>query len=197
MTNIRTALLAALALTVPQMALAHTVEGTGNSLYYGFMHPLLGTDHVLAMVAVGIWGSILGRPLLVALPIAFPLMMVVGAVLGLAGVPFPPVEVGIALSAVVLGAVIVFLTRPPLWVALTLVGVFGLFHGYAHGAELSPDGNASAFALGFIAATGMLHGFGILIGEGVKLLPRTDTLYRATGAVISAFGLVFLSSALA
>jgi urease accessory protein len=102
----------------------------------GFMHPLTGWDHLLAMVSVGLWGAYLGRPLIVALPVIFPTVMAFGAFLGMANVPFPPVEIGIGLSVLLLGGVIAFAWRAPIWAACAIVAIFALFHGYAHGKEL-------------------------------------------------------------
>lgn len=119
---------------------------------------------MLAMVAVGIWGAFLGRPLIYALPILFPLLMAVGAVLALAGVPFPPVETGIALSLILLGGAIALKARPKIGLAIAVVATFGLFHGYAHGAELPYAAGAGTYIAGFVTATGLLHGGGIALG---------------------------------
>src|SRR5947207_15357706 len=116
-------------------ALAHTGEGTGG-LLAGLAHPLFGPDHVVAMVAVGLWGAFLGAPAIWVLPIVFPLVMAAGGVIGILGVPLPGVETGIALSAIVLGMMVALAAKPPLPIAAVLVGVFAIFHGYAHGAEL-------------------------------------------------------------
>ena len=127
-------------------ALAHTGE-SGGGFISGFAHPIFGPDHVVAMVAVGLWGAFLGRPAIWLLPVVFPLVMALGGVLGILGVPMPGVETGIAMSAVVLGLMVAFAARPPLWVAAVLVGAFAIFHGYAHGAEL-PDGADAVAYLG-------------------------------------------------
>ncbi|HKA81894.1 MAG TPA: HupE/UreJ family protein, partial [Xanthobacteraceae bacterium] len=116
-------------------AAAHTGSASGGFVG-GFAHPIFGPDHVVAMVAVGLWGAFLGAPAIWLLPIVFPLVMAGGGVLGILGVPLPGVEIGIALSAVVLGLMVALAARPPLWVAAVLVGAFAIFHGHAHGAEL-------------------------------------------------------------
>src|SRR3954454_21205344 len=116
-------------------ALAHTGEGAGGFLG-GLAHPVFGPDHVVAMVAVGLWGAFLGAPAIWLLPVVFPLVMAFGGVLGIMGVPIPAVETGIAASAVVLGLMVALRARPPLWIAAALVGAFAIFHGYAHGREL-------------------------------------------------------------
>ncbi|MEM1049207.1 MAG: HupE/UreJ family protein, partial [Pseudomonadota bacterium] len=149
-------------------ALAHTGEGYGGGFIAGFTHPILGWDHVAAMVAVGLWGAFLGAPAIWILPVIFPLVMALGAVLGIAGIPVPAVETGIALSALVLGLMIVFAVKPPIWVAALIVGAFAIFHGYAHGIELPGTVNAFAYAVGFVISTGLLHLLGIAFGLLVK-----------------------------
>src|SRR5436190_20933136 len=126
-------------LTAASPALAHTGSGSGGFVG-GFTHPVFGPDHVVAMVAVGLWGAFLGAPAIWLLPVVFPLVMAGGGVLGILGVPLPGVEVGIAISAVVLGLMVALAVKPHLAVAAIIVGAFAIFHGYAHGAEL-PDGD--------------------------------------------------------
>src|SRR5229473_218566 len=143
--------------------LAHTGSVSGGFLG-GLAHPVFGPDHVVAMVAVGLWGAFLGAPAIWLLPVVFPLVMALGGVMGILGVPLPGVETAIALSAVVLGLMVALAARPPLWVAAVLVGGFAIFHGHAHGAELPAGANAVAFSVGFVAATGLLHLAGISFG---------------------------------
>lgn len=172
-------------------ASAHSAEGLGGGFTAGFLHPLLGWDHVAAMVAVGLWGAFLGRPAIWLLPVVFPLVMTIGGALGVLGVPLPAVEFGIALSAVLLGAAVAFALRPPLWLAGVLVGVFAIFHGHAHGAELPEGADAVAYSIGFVIATGLLH----LAGIGFGLLARYPAgriAVRAAGSLIAIAGLVFL-----
>ena len=124
------ALLIGAAALTPESALAHSQgEGIPGGFFSGFAHPVLGWDHVIAMVAVGLWGAFLGVPALWLLPIVFPLVMAFGAGLGLLGVPVPAIEVGIAASGVVLGLLILLAAKFPLWLAVTIVGVFAIFHG--------------------------------------------------------------------
>lgn len=179
----------------PALALAHVGQGDiGGGFIAGFTHPLFGLDHVIAMVAVGMWGAQLGQPAIWLLPVTFPTVMALGGVLGAMGVPIPGIEIGIALSAVALGAMVAFSARPPLAVAAVLVGVFAIFHGHAHGAELPESANAIAYSAGFVVATGLLHASGILLGVahrwaiGAKLL-------RAGGALIAMGGVYFLFAA--
>ena len=115
------------------------------------MHPLFGPDHLVAMLAVGLWGAFLGPPAIWLLPIIFPLVMALGGVLGILGIPLPGVELGIALSAIVLGLMVALAARPQLLMAALLVGAFAIFHGYAHGAELPPGNEPVVYFVGFVA----------------------------------------------
>ncbi|QRG08058.1 HupE/UreJ family protein [Xanthobacter dioxanivorans] len=175
-------------------AFAHTGSGVALGLVSGFLHPLTGADHLVAMVAVGLWGAQLGNPAIWVLPVTFPLVMAVGGVLGLLGVPLPFVEPVIALSGIALGVMVALAARPPLWVAAVMVGVFAVFHGYAHGRELPDAADAVAFAAGFVAATGLLHLTGILIGVLVRWEAGARAV-RACGAAIGCVGLYFLLGA--
>ncbi|MFM2065221.1 MAG: hypothetical protein RLZZ584_130 [Pseudomonadota bacterium] len=161
----------------------------------GFLHPVLGWDHVIAMVAVGLWGAFLGAPAIWLLPVVFPTVMAFGGALGVAGVPLPGVETGIALSAVVLGGMIAGAARPPLWVAAVIVGAFAIFHGHAHGTELPQAANALAFSAGFVIATGLLHLGGITFGLLVRW-PAGRLAVRAAGGAIALGGLGFLTGLL-
>jgi urease accessory protein len=171
-------------------AFAHTGDLSGGFLG-GFTHPLFGPDHVVAMVAVGLWGAFLGPPPMFVLPIVFPLVMAVGGVLGIIGVPLPAAELAIAASAIVLGLMVASAARPPLWVAATIVAAFAIFHGYAHGAELPAGMDAAAYSIGFVTATGLLHLAGIALGLTVRW-PAGRMGVRGTGAAIACAGLLFL-----
>ncbi|WP_411287192.1 HupE/UreJ family protein [Phenylobacterium sp.] len=177
-------------------ALAHSGAGLAGGFLSGFQHPLGGLDHLLAMVAVGIWGAFLGRPLIVALPVIFPTVMAVGGVLGMAGLPLPPVELGIALSVVVLGGAIAGAVRAPVWAASLLVAVFAIFHGYAHGQELPSAADPVGYSAGFVLATGLLHLAGIAIGL-VATRPGGALVTRGIGGLIAVAGAYFLVKALA
>ncbi len=189
-------LAAAVVAAVSAPALAHVEAGQATGLLSGFLHPISGLDHVLAMVAVGLWGAILGAPAIWVLPIAFPLVMAMGALLGFLGVPLPGVEYGIAASAILLGAAVAFEVRPPVAFAALLVGVFAIFHGYAHGSELPPGQSALLFSMGFVIATGALHAVGIGIGA---LKGRTwgAAVLRVAGSMVAAGGAFFMWKALA
>lgn len=166
--------------------------GSAGGFPSGLLHPISGLDHVIAMIAVGLWGAQLGNPAIWVLPIAFPLMMAMGASLALMGYPLPGVEIGIALSAIVLGVMVLFEVKPPLAGSILIVAFFALFHGHAHGTELAPEESAILYSLGFVIATGLLHATGIGIGS-VKSLRSGGLALRACGAVVLAVGLFFLS----
>ncbi len=158
----------------------------------GFIHPILGLDHVVAMVAVGLWGAFLGKPAIWVLPVVFPLVMALGGALGVAGVDIPYIEAGIALSGVVIGLAVAFAIRPPLWIAAIIVGAFAIFHGHAHGTELPKSANPLIYSIGFVTGTGLLHLAGIAIGELVRW-PWGKMVVRASGAIIALIGLYFLA----
>ncbi len=172
-------------------AWAHQPQGQAAGFVAGLTHPLSGWDHVLAMVSVGLWGAQLGPPAVWLLPVTFPLVMAFGGFLGLLGVPLPGVEVGIALSALLLGVMVARQARPPPWVAAALVGVFAVFHGHAHGRELPAGQSALLYSLGFVVATGCLHAAGI----GIGLVHRWGwgrIALRVTGAAVALAGAVFV-----
>ena len=188
--------LAAGLLIAPLTALAHVEGAAAGGFLSGLSHPVSGLDHVLAMVAVGLWGAQLGAPAIWLLPVAFPMMMALGGLLGLSGVELPAVELGIALSAVMLGALILGAIRLPLAAALLVVGFFAVFHGHAHGTEMTAGQSAILYSIGFVTATGLLHGLGI----GMGLIHRWDAgrvALRGAGSVVMAGGLFFLWRALA
>jgi urease accessory protein len=176
-------------------AAAHTGGAEGAGFVTGFLHPVLGWDHVAAMVAVGLWGAFLGRPAIWVLPVAFPLVMAVGGVLGVLGLPLPGVETGIAASALVIGLAVALAAKPPLWVAAAVVAAFAVFHGHAHGAEMPVAASPLAYGIGFVLATGLLHGAGIAFGL-LAASPAGRVAVRAAGGVIALAGLGFLTGAL-
>ena len=174
---------------------AHMGTGLPGGFMSGFIHPLTGFDHMLAMVSVGLWGAFLGRPLIIALPVIFPTVMAFGAFLGIANVPFPPVEIGIALSVLLLGGAIAAAWRAPVWAACVIVAIFGLFHGYAHGRELPSAADPIGFAVGFVLSTGLLH----VAGIGIGLLndrPGGIVVTRTLGGIVAAAGIYYLVTAI-
>jgi urease accessory protein len=184
---------AAAALLLPSPVSAHILASEASGFVSGFKHPISGFDHILAMVSVGLWGAQLGVPALWLLPVTFPIVMACGGFLGLIGVPMPGGEIGIALSALLLGTAVMTQWRPPLLAAAVLVGMFALYHGHAHGAELPPGESALLYSVGFVMATGCLH----LIGIGI--LYRWDwgrRALRAAGAGVAMGGVFFLHRSL-
>ncbi len=179
-------------LSISSVAYGHEGGGITGGFISGFVHPILGWDHVAAMVAVGLWGAFLGNPAIWILPVVFPLVMAFGGALGVMGIPIPSIETGIAVSAIVLGAMVAFAVRPPLWVAAILVGVFAIFHGHAHGTELPNAANPLAYSAGFVISTGLLHLSGIAIGLLVRW-PAGKIAVRTCGVIISLAGVGFLS----
>jgi urease accessory protein len=181
-----TGLLALLALT-PVLAQAHPGHGNVHSFAGGFSHPLTGFDHILAMVAVGLWAAQLGGRAMYLVPAAFVGVMTLGGALGMAGVHLPMVEAGIMVSILVLGLLIAAAVRLPAAAGMAIVGLFALFHGHAHGAELPAGATGLTYALGFIAATICLHAVGIGLGLlAQKKLPAPAI--RWAGAAIIAGG---------
>lgn len=180
----------------PASAYAHVQQGEAAGFLTGFLHPISGLDHVLAMVAVGLWGAQLGAPAIWVLPVAFPLVMAMGGMLGLMGVPVPGIEYGIAASAMLLGAAVAFEVRPPIVMAAVLVGIFAVFHGHAHGTELPTGQSALLYSMGFVVATGCLHALGIGIGA-VHCWSWGQKLLRTSGAMVAMGGVFFMWKALA
>jgi urease accessory protein len=179
----------------PTGAFAHIMGDEAGGFISGFEHPISGLDHILAMVSVGLWGAQLGPPAIWLLPVTFPMVMAFGGMLGLLGVPLPGTEIGIALSAIGLGAMVAGEVRPPLWVAAVLVAFFATFHGHAHGTELPPDESGVLYSIGFVVATGLLH----LTGIGIGLINRWkagEVTLRLGGAGVAVAGCVFLWAAL-
>lgn len=189
------ALAGVLVLISASVGSAHTGEGAGGGFVTGLLHPILGWDHVAAMVAVGLWGAFLGPPAIWLLPVTFPLVMAFGGALGVAGVPVPGIETGIAASALVMGLAIAMAFRPPMILAAVVVAFFAIFHGHAHGTEMPSASDPLAYAAGFVIGTGLLH----LIGISFGLLARYDAgvmAIRGMGAVIALAGLGFLTGTL-
>jgi len=177
-------------------ALAHIQQGQAIGFVTGLEHPWSGLDHVLAMIAVGIWGAQLGNPALWLLPVTFPMVMSLGAMMGLLGIPLPGIEIGIAVSAILLGAMVLGEVKPKLYIATVMVGFFAIFHGHAHGTELPPGQSGLLYSMGFVIATGVLHGIGILIGT-IHRWPAGKLVLRGAGAFIAAMGVFFLWQAVA
>lgn len=176
-------------------ALAHTGTGLPGGFVSGFEHPFSGADHLIAMVCVGLWGAFLGRPLIYVLPVIFPTVMVGGAIVGMMGVPLPPVEIGIALSVLVLGGNIALAVKAPVWAASLIVAAFAIFHGYAHGRELPSAADPIGYSMGFVLATGCLHVAGIALGF-LNDRPGGKMATRGAGGLVAVMGVWFLYRAI-
>jgi len=178
----------------PASAYAHPGAGEAGGLVHGFMHPVGGIDHVLAMVAVGAFAALMGGRALWLVPAAFVAMMAFGGVIGFEGVQLPMVEIGIAASVVALGAAVALRWNPSVAVAAGLVGLFAIFHGHAHGAEMPLGASALGYAAGFMIATALLHVAGIVIGVATGLAGRGSLLAtRIGGSAIALAGVGLLA----
>lgn len=179
----------------PATALAHVGSSEAGGFLTGIQHPVSGLDHIIAMLAVGLWGAQLGAPAIWILPVVFPMMMAMGGTLGLMGIPLPGVEVGIAVSAVVLGFMVLTEARVKIQLAMVIVAFFAVFHGHAHGTELPAGQSGLLYSMGFVAATGCLHGVGIAVGL-IHRWQAGKLALRGAGSVVCASGIYFLVRAL-
>lgn len=186
MHNRNSAVLAVILALISAPASAHLLGMHGTGFEAGVIHPFTGLDHLLAMLAVGIWAAQQGGRALWAIPLAFVGMMSLGGVLALTGMQLPMVETGIATSLLVLGLLVAFSARLPIAAGATLAGLFALFHGYAHGIEIPLATSPAGYALGFIAATAALHGIGIVLGKYMK--QGSLPWLQLSGAAVAATG---------
>lgn len=178
----------------PAAALAHPGHDGAGGLAHGFVHPLTGIDHVLAMIAVGVLAAQYGGRALWLVPMSFLVAMAAAGAIGMAGIPVQIVEAGIGLSVVVLGLMIAFQIRPPTLVAMVVVGFFALFHGYAHGSEM-PGGLAGlSFAAGFLGATALLLGAGVGLGLLLQRRTLSRRLIQAGGGAMALVGIAVLAN---
>jgi len=178
-------------LLLPETASAHVRGSDAVGFVTGLLHPVSGLDHVLAMIAVGIWGAQLGQPAVWLLPVTFPMVMALGGMLGLMGIPLPGIEIGIAASAIILGIAVFKEVRPPLAVAAVVVALFAIFHGHAHGTELPEGENGLLYSMGFVIATGSLHATGVCMGL-VHRWSWGQKVLRLAGACVAVAGLLFM-----
>jgi urease accessory protein len=193
----RIAAAAAVLIAMTGAAAAHPGHADPGGLAHGFMHPLGGLDHVLAMVAVGLYAALLGGRALWLVPATFVAVMALGGAAGVAGYALPYTELGIALSVVALGLAVALRVSLPTLAAMALAGVFAVFHGHAHGAEMPQDLSGYAYAAGFLAATALLHGAGIALGLGMGRLSGLDgrRATQAAGGAVALAGLALLVAA--
>jgi urease accessory protein len=186
--------LAAVLMLAPTTAFAHTGAGYAHGFADGFAHPLGGLDHMLAMVTVGILARQLGGRAIWLLPTSFLSLMALGGTFGIAGQSLPWVELGIAASVIVLGTMVALGVKAPLAVAMAIVGLFAIFHGYAHGTAMPLDVSGIAYAAGFMPATALLHvvgiGLGFLIGRISEAHGRLA--YQLGGGVVALAGIAIL-----
>lgn len=177
-------------------AFAHTGVGGTTGFAHGFMHPIGGPDHVLAMVAVGLFAALLGGRALWLVPLSFMAMMAVGGALGMARIDLPLAELGVGLSVVAFGLAIAFRLHVPVAVAMAIVGFFAIFHGHAHGAEMPDTASGLEYAAGFLLATAFLHACGIGLGVALGLLAERQgrRVAQIAGTAIALAGIGILSA---
>jgi urease accessory protein len=174
-------------LAIPAIAQAHEI-GQGSGFNTGFTHPVLGLDHLLAMLSVGILSAQMGGRAIWSVPLAFVGVMLIGGLMGMNAVPFYSVELGIAISVLVLGIALVAEKKLPTWLAMLSVGFFALFHGHAHGTEMPEIGAPALYALGFVTGTAVIHIVGVFIGVFSKSFSSGPQLLRYVGAGIAGIG---------
>lgn len=181
------------ALLMPQLASAHEAVGMQfGSFIGGLAHPVLGIDHFLAMVSVGILSAQIGGRAIWTVPATFVGVMAFGGLLGTIDVGLSAIEVGIACSLLILGVAIAMDRKVPLSAAMTAVGFFAIFHGYAHGAEMPNVAKPIIYSIGFLTGTAVLHLFGVIIGDIARRYVRGKILLRIAGAAIAGIGTAFL-----
>jgi urease accessory protein len=192
--SMRKVLLALLFAVTPSLAFAHVGVGETSGVAHGFLHPVSGIDHILAMVAVGLFAAHLGGRALWLVPLSFVAMMAFGGVLGMSGIGLPFAEIAIGLSVVVLGIILAARVNPPAAIAMALVGLFAIFHGHAHGAEMPETASGLAYGVGFILATALLHaigiGVGMLLGKAGQRYSRT--ISQIAGGAMALAGVAML-----
>ncbi|MDK4734666.1 HupE/UreJ family protein [Rhizobium sp. CNPSo 3490] len=191
----KSSLLALAAIALPAVASAHPAIGEAAGFSHGFAHPISGLDHILAMVMVGIFAFQLGGRAVWLVPTTFVLVMALGGLLGVSGINVPFVETGIALSVVVLGAVVAFNVKAPLAAAAGIIGIFAIFHGHAHGAEMPENAAGGAYAAGFMVATALLHAAGLALGYAVGHAGKRQGVLvtRTAGSIAALAGVSLLS----
>ena len=192
---LKSGLLALAAAALPAAAYAHPAIGEAAGFSHGFVHPISGLDHVLAMVMVGVFAFQLGGRATWLVPTTFVLVMALGGVLGATGVNIPFVETGIALSVVVLGAIVALNVKAPLAATLGVIGLFAIFHGHAHGAEMPENAAGAAYAAGFMIATALLHAAGLTLGYLIGRAGERQGLFvtRTAGGIAAISGVGILA----
>jgi urease accessory protein len=183
---------------IPTAAFAHPGIGDAHGFVQGFAHPLGGLDHLLAMVTVGLLAWQLGGRALWLVPASFVLAMAAGGALGMAGIRVPFVEVGIAVSVIVLGAMVALVTKAPLAITMALAALFAVFHGHAHGSEMPLDAGSVAYGAGFVLASALLIAAGIALGAAIGRIGDAygRTIYRLGGSLVALAGVAVLAHAI-
>lgn len=186
-------LLAILLSLIPGVVYAHdgSVLPFGGFLS-GLVHPVLGYDHLLAMLSVGILSAQIGGRAIWTVPATFVSVMALGGALGFIDIGLPSTELGIAASLVILGSIIAAERKLPILLAMVGVGFFAVFHGYAHGAEMPQTAEPAAYASGFLTGTALIHIAGVIIGDIAKHYQRGPTLLRIGGSLIAIAGVLFI-----
>ncbi|MBB3350186.1 HupE/UreJ family protein [Rhizobium lentis] len=191
----KSSLLALAAIALPAVAAAHPAIGEAAGFSHGFAHPISGLDHILAMVMVGVFAFQFGGRAVWLVPTTFVLVMALGGLLGVSAINVPFVETGIALSVVVLGAVVAFNVKAPLAATAGIIGLFAIFHGHAHGAEMPENAAGGAYAAGFMVATALLHAAGLALGYAVGHAGKRQGVLvtRTAGSIAALAGVGLLS----
>jgi urease accessory protein len=184
--------LIAAALLLPSHAYAHAGGTDAGGFMHGLMHPVSGLDHICAMVAIGLWAAQMRGRALWVVPLAFVSVMLLGGVMPMLGIELPFVEHGIVFSVLALGVLVAATIRPPLWLSIGMTGLFALWHGYAHGAEMPALASGMGYAFGFMLATASMHIAGIFFGLGLQRMAR-ERWFHVAGAGIALFG-VYLAA---
>ena len=188
--------LSAVALTLlPVTASAHVGVGDTHGFMHGFSHPLSGIDHILAMVAVGLFAAQLGGRALWLMPLTFVSVMALAGVAGMGDVKLPLVEIGIGMSVVVLSLAVAFQLNVPTLVAMALVGFFAIFHGHAHGTEMPESASGLAYGVGFVCATALLHAIGVGLGLAIGQAGRSYSrrIAQVGGGAMAIAGIAMLT----
>lgn len=180
-------------LLFPGMAIAHTGIGDTSGFLHGISHPITGIDHLIAMLAVGLWAGQMGGRAVWIVPSAFVSVMLLGGIMGFTGIFMPFIEEGILVSILVLGVLIAGAFRFPLPAGMALVGFFAIFHGFAHSAEIPASVGAASYYLGFALATALLHMVGLVSGLVLRRMNLGNLSRYAGGAI--ALGGIYLAVA--
>ena len=183
----------AITLLIPTVANAHTGVGDPTGFWHGLTHPIGGLDHILAMVAVGLWAAQMGGKALWMMPAAFIIAMAVSSVVGHLGLLLPGIEQGILASDFILGLLLLFAARLPLAVSTVIVGILAIFHGYAHGVEMPQTASGLTYGIGFIISTAILHLAGIGLGLAInRYQPKLQALLFRLGGGAVVIGAVYV-----